>query len=345
MGKFTLNDILNSQSLAKKKPIFEIKLIHISKIKPSEANIYGMRGIEELADNIEMLGLLHNLDVKDADKDGMYEIISGERRYQACKLLYEAGNKDFEMIPCKVESAGDSDAISELKLLYANAATRELTDYEKTYQAGRIKELLVQMKKDGYEFKGRMRELVADMLNVSPAQVGRMEKINKNLSQEFKQEFEQGNIGITAAYELSGQSQKEQADTLDKYRKEGPQAIKQKPKPIENKTTVAAESQPANDCSSLEIKSREDAINALESLANRIERQSAVGRGEMVRTIRKAMEALNEKEAVWEEYQNKWGQINFRCSKCKKYHFHNGAMIREYKHCPGCGVKMKEGNK
>ena len=140
---------------------------------------------------------------------------------------------------------------------------------------------------------------------------------------------------------MSGQSQKEQADTLDKYRKEGPQAIKQKPKPIENKTTVAAESHPANTESRLEIKNREDAINALESLANRIERQSAVGRGEMVRIIRKAMEALDEKEAVWEEYQNKWGEINFRCSKCKKYHFHNGAMIREYKHCPGCGVKMR----
>lgn len=292
MGKFTINDILNSQSRSQKKPTFEIKYIHISKIKPSKANIYGMRGIEELADNIEMLGLLHNLDVKEADKDGMYEIISGERRYQACKLLYEAGNKDFEMIPCKVESAGDSDAISELKLLYANAATRELTDYEKTYQAGRIKELLVQMKKDGYEFKGRMREIVADMLNVSPAQVGRMEKINKNLSSEFKEEFQAGNIGITAAYELSGQSQKEQADTLDKYRKEGPQAIKQKPKPIENKTTVAAESHPANTESRLEIKNREDAINELKQLADKLERQSPIGRREMIRTIRAAIEAL-----------------------------------------------------
>lgn len=292
MGKFTLNDILNSQSLTQKKPIFEIKLIHISKIKPSKANIYGMRGIEELADNIEMLGLLHNLDVKDADKDGMYEIISGERRYQACKLLYEAGNKDFEMIPCKVESAGDSDAVSELKLLYANAATRELTDYEKTYQAGRIKELLVQMKKDGYEFKGRMRELVADMLNVSPAQVGRMEKINKNLLPEFKKEFEGGNIGITAAYELSGQSQKEQEDTLDRYRKEGTQAIKQKPKPIENKTPVAAESQPENDESRLEIKTRKDAIKALESIADRMEGDRPYNIVETAKAIRIAIKFL-----------------------------------------------------
>lgn len=139
---------------------------------------------------------------------------------------------------------------------------------------------------------------MADILNVSPAQVGRMEKINKNLSSEFKGEFQAGRIGITQAYELSGQSQKEQADTLDKYRKEGPQAIKQKPKPIENKTTVAAENQPINNNSSLEIKSREDAIKALESLANRIERQSAVGRGEMVRTIRAAIEKLTDQNTA-----------------------------------------------
>lgn len=298
MAKFSLNDILNSQSLSQKKPIFEIKHIHISKIKPSKANIYGMRGIEELAANIEMLGLLHNLDVKEADKDGMYEIISGERRYQACKLLYEAGNKDFETIPCKIESAGDSDAITELKLLYANATARELTDYEKTYQAGRIKELLVQMKKDGYEFKGRMRELVADILHVSPAQVGRMEKINKNLSSEFKGEFQAGNIGITAAYELSGQSQEEQEDSLKRYRKDGAAAIRPKPqkteqpKPAENQHPVAAESQPVNDDFKLEIKSREDAINELKQLADKLERQSPIGRREMIRTIRAAIEAL-----------------------------------------------------
>lgn len=143
-----------------------------------------------------------------------------------------------------------------------------------------------------------MRDLVADILHVSPAQVGRMEKINKNLSSEFKGEFQAGNIGITAAYELSGQSQEEQEDSLKRYRKDGVAVIRTKPqkteqpKPAENQHSVAAESQPANTESRLEIKTRKDAIKALESIANRIERQSAVGRGEMVRTIRAAIEAL-----------------------------------------------------
>ena len=138
MAKFTMADLLNSQSKKmEERPAFEIRHIPIDKLKPSKKNQYGIRGIEELAANIEMLGLLHNLDVKEADEAGYYEIISGERRYQACKLLYESGNQEFKTLPCKVEALTENKAISELKLLYANAAARELTDYEKTYQADR----------------------------------------------------------------------------------------------------------------------------------------------------------------------------------------------------------------
>ena len=225
MAKFTMADLLNSQSKkTEERPAFEIRHIPIDKLKPSAKNQYGIRGIKELAANIEMLGLLHNLDVKEADETGYYEIISGERRYQACKLLYESGNQEFKTLPCKVEALTENKAISELKLLYANAAARELTDYEKTYQAGRIKEILQALKKDGYKFQGRMREIVADMLDVSPAQMGRMESINKNLSPEFKEEFKAGNIGITTAYELSGQSEAEQTATLEAYKAEGAEA-------------------------------------------------------------------------------------------------------------------------
>lgn len=308
MSKFSMADLLNSQSkkpTAQARPAFEIRHIPIEKLKPSEKNIYGMRGIEELAANIEMLGLLHNLDVKEADTAGYYEIISGERRYQACKLLYEGGNQDFATIPCKVEAPTEDKALEELKLLYANAAARELTDYEKTYQAGRIKELLQDLKKDGYKFKGRMREIVADMLEVSPAQMGRMESINKNLSAEFAEEFKAGKIGITTAYELSGQSKEQQAAALAAYREEGAEALK-KPKPQKPKPQAAPQPpqtahtppqpQPVGNPDRLEYQSGADALQALRSLANSIERQAPIGRGEMVRIIRAAARALEERE-------------------------------------------------
>lgn len=315
MAKFTMADLLNSQSKKmEERPAFEIRHIPIDKLKPSKKNQYGIRGIEELAANIEMLGLLHNLDVKEADEAGYYEIISGERRYQACKLLYESGNQEFKTLPCKVEALTENKAISELKLLYANAAARELTDYEKTYQAGRIKEILQALKKDGYKFQGRMREIVADMLDVSPAQMGRMESINKNLSPEFKEEFKAGNIGITTAYELSGQSEAEQAATLEAYKAEGAEAIK-KPKPPKvtppaaakppKVTPTAPQPQPSGKPEQLEYKSHADALQALYSLADRLERQAPIGRGEMVRTIRAAARMLEK-----DENQVEWGEVS-----------------------------------
>lgn len=315
MAKFTMADLLNSQSKKmEERPAFEIRHIPIDKLKPSKKNQYGIRGIEELAANIEMLGLLHNLDVKEADEAGYYEIISGERRYQACKLLYESGNQEFKTLPCKVEALTENKAISELKLLYANAAARELTDYEKTYQAGRIKEILQALKKDGYKFQGRMREIVADMLDVSPAQMGRMESINKNLSPEFKEEFKAGNIGITTAYELSGQSEAEQAATLEAYKAEGAEALK-KPKPPKvtppaaaqppKVTPTAPQPQPSGKPEQLEYKSHADALQALYSLADRLERQAPIGRGEMVRTIRAAARMLEK-----DENQVEWGEVS-----------------------------------
>lgn len=315
MAKFTMADLLNSQSKKmEERPAFEIRHIPIDKLKPSKKNQYGIRGIEELAANIEMLGLLHNLDVKEADEAGYYEIISGERRYQACKLLYESGNQEFKTLPCKVEALTENKAISELKLLYANAAARELTDYEKIYQAGRIKEILQALKKDGYKFQGRMREIVADMLDVSPAQMGRMESINKNLSPEFKEEFKAGNIGITTAYELSGQSEAEQAATLEAYKAEGAEALK-KPKPPKvtppaaaqppKVTPTAPQPQPSGKPEQLEYKSHADALQALYSLADRLERQAPIGRGEMVRTIRAAARMLEK-----DENQVEWGEVS-----------------------------------
>lgn len=46
--------------------------------------------------------------------------------------------------------------------------------------------------------------------------------------------------------------------------------------------------------------------------------------------------------AYWQRYKEDSSEINFRCSHCKGYHFHNGAMRKKYKHCPNCGAKMDQ---
>ena len=265
-------DLLNSQSKAKRPETEEntenwkTQLIPLEKIIPSEKNKYGIRDIEDLATKIEMVGLLHNLVVRRGAEPDTYELVSGERRLEALKLLVNQGKTQFSAAPCKVEKEENS-LISELQLIFANSTARDFTDYERTYQANRTRELFEELKKSGYKFKGRMREIVADALNVSSAQMGRMESINKNLSPGFKEEFKSGNIGMTAAYELSRLPPQQQEQEMQKFKDSGSLEIKavqqerektkipekpapplpKEPKPAQQQTSPAAsaETQPA----------------------------------------------------------------------------------------------------
>lgn len=229
-GKFDMRSLFNAQSVgADSKPLVntEISYLPIDSLIPSKKNKYAIDNIEKLAADIEEMGLLHNLVVREADAGGKHEIISGERRYRACKLLYDAGDKRFANLPCRITNNGNQ-AMDEIMLLAANASARELSDYEKTWQAGRLKELLLDLKASGHKFKGRMRDVVAEMLDVSPAQMGRMEKINKALVPEAKEKFKDGEIGIVKAYELAGMDEEQQLAALNAEL--SPQSIKQKPK-------------------------------------------------------------------------------------------------------------------
>ena len=206
MAKFNLTTILNETSLSERKKKnpdnWDISNIQIERIVPSEKNLYGIRDIETLADSIRNVGLLHNLVVREANADGLFEIISGERRYRACKLLYEEGDIRFASLPAKVESR-ESNEVSELKLIIANSAVRELNDYEKIQQAARIKELLKSLKEQGFPFSGRMRDAVASLMNESAANIARYEVISSNLPSVDLNALRDGDIGITKAYELA----------------------------------------------------------------------------------------------------------------------------------------------
>ena len=190
--------------------------IPIERIKPNPANFYSMSEIESLAASIEEHGLLHNLVVRVPDKDGNYEIVSGERRYRACMMLRDSDENQYKTIPCKIDADG-----TELKLIYSNATARVLSDYELTKQAARTKSLMIQMRSEGHKFKGRMRDIVAEMLSVSSAQIGRMERISNNLLPEFMAEFKAGRIGITAAYDLSNLDVQEQNAAYSLYQETG----------------------------------------------------------------------------------------------------------------------------
>lgn len=191
---------------------FRVQYIDIKDIERNKKNFYEIVNVDELAEDIKMNGLNHNLVVRKLD-NGKYELISGERRYTALTQLVEQGNEIFALVPCKVIEANDID--SEIILIQANAQTRELTEIEKLEQVKRLTELYKTKKKNGEKVPGKIREIIANDLKLSPTQVGRYERINKNLIPELKEILENGNLTIANASEFSSLSEDNQKVILE----------------------------------------------------------------------------------------------------------------------------------
>lgn len=225
MTKFNLNQLLNSASTngtadseESRRPPLKVIPIKLDKLTPSKNNFYSVENVDELKASIEIFGVLQNLTVKPLD-NGMYEIISGHRRYKACTELVAEGKTEFEYVPCGIQA--ERDEIKEnIILIMTNSTTRELSDWEKMKQAEELRKNFEILKKRE-NLPGRVRDLVADALNTSATQIGRLNAIENNLTPEFKEEFKDGKIGTSAAYELSGMSKEQQAAAFDEYKEKG----------------------------------------------------------------------------------------------------------------------------
>ena len=256
MAAFDLNNLLNGKSKAAVQRTeeqaegqeqdngFKIVMLDAEDLMPSKDNFYSTENIEELAVSIELAGgIEQNLVVK-PQAHGKYEVIAGHRRRLAALKLVNEGKEEYRKIPCRIKT--ESDAIKDkLSLIFTNSTARQLTDWEKIQQAKELKEVLIEYKKALEEENkdkpkeervrmGRIRDIVAQMLNTSTTQVGRMEAIVNNLSPEFKQELEKGNINISTAHELSRLDEEKQAQAYAQYEEKGElhiKDVKAEPKP------------------------------------------------------------------------------------------------------------------
>jgi ParB family chromosome partitioning protein len=90
----------------------------------------------------------------------------------------------------------------ELRLIYANSATRVMTPAEVSKQAERIEAILYQLSEEGVEFKGRMRDHVAKACAVSKSKIARLHAIRNNLVPELLAYFDDNELNESEAYEL-----------------------------------------------------------------------------------------------------------------------------------------------
>ena len=178
-----------------------IEYIGLDKLHDDPNNFYSLDGIEELAENIEFAGLQQPVRVRrDAEHSGEYIIVSGHRRTAAMRKIVEDGNKAFETVPCIVEAEGGSEALRELRLIYANSDTRRMSSADISKQAERIERL----KEEGVEFPGRMRDHVAEACKVSKSKLSRLKVIRDKLAPDiYAGYYERGKLPEDTAYELA----------------------------------------------------------------------------------------------------------------------------------------------
>jgi ParB-like chromosome segregation protein Spo0J len=208
------------------KARFRTKDISIKKLYSNDKNFYSVTDIEPLAQKILLVGLIENLEVvHDPCDQGEYRITAGERRWRALKLLVEQGYADFEMVTCQIQTPASADE-EMLRLIiandYRNKTVADILEEEK-----QLKDILQRMKQEGRTIKGykldsgRLRDVIAKMLQMPATKIAQIESINKHLIPEFAEELKEGRLTFSAAYMISGMNEETQAEMLERYQENG----------------------------------------------------------------------------------------------------------------------------
>lgn len=228
---FNLADMVNNR----KKPtetenISDTVYRDVFELEPSKENFYSTdpEKLQGLKNSILLFGVMQDVLIEDVD--GKDRIISGHCRTMCCRMLVEEGHEEFRKINCKYTKVNlntekfpeDKDGkveqlINKLGIIQANRF-REKSDWEKMQEALITEEVIKELR-DLVDLQGTTRSMVQATLGTSGTQLERYHAIQKKLSQEFMQEFQNGNINISVARELTDLDEKHQDEALGLYKK------------------------------------------------------------------------------------------------------------------------------
>ena len=182
---------------------------------PSKGNFYSVEDVQDLKQSIELLGVLQPLLVTDEEEDGKRRIIAGHRRRLAVMQLVDEGKERFRRVPILIKPKKNA-ILDRLALIMANRF-REKTDWERMTEALETEKLVLELK-ESMNIPGRTRDLLAEIIETSPAQVGRYKAIYNNIIPELMAEFKANRIVISVIYEASGLPEDYQKQAAEVFR-------------------------------------------------------------------------------------------------------------------------------
>lgn len=217
---FNILDLMNGATRAAVEGVDEYEDIRLSleEIVITKHNRYSMDELEELATSILMDGLQEPIIL--GRVDGKFLLSGGHRRAEALLILKAEGHEEItKAVPCRFKDMTETQF--RLSLLIGNTFNRKMTDFDIMNQAADWKEVLTRARKEKLlilEAGKRVRDYVAEILGESQTKIAQLEAINNNAVPEVKEQFQNGSIGITSAYEaskLSEDAQKEVAAAVE----------------------------------------------------------------------------------------------------------------------------------
>lgn len=255
MGKFkdfmggTGAGLLNEASKNLAKNNMEITYIPRDEIYKNPKNEYSISDIENLADLIYVMGLREPLGVK--PEGSRYKLIEGERRLTAIDKLIADGKWEGD-IPCIIrekELKVNLDILSDeekeiLEIAGTNAGQRKYSEADYLFEVEKLEPIYKKLKASGigeftYESDTgekitqsltgkKSRELLAERLNVSPAQVGKISKVANSGTEELKEAVKDGTANIAVAAEIAAMEKEDQKRLIEQHQKENGKAISKK---------------------------------------------------------------------------------------------------------------------
>lgn len=210
---FNILEMLNSttMSMAENTEDYTSIVLDYKDIVVTKHNKYSMNELQEMATGIAMDGLQEPLIL--GRINGEYWLVSGHRRIAGIDILVQEGNEKYRKVDCRYKDM--TETWFKIALLCGNSFNRKMTDYDLMMQAEEWKGVLTQARKEKaikLEKGERIRDYVAAVLGETTGKIGTLATINKNATQEIKEEFKTGNIGITAAAAASQLPQEDQEE-------------------------------------------------------------------------------------------------------------------------------------
>ena len=223
MAKHELADLLNnienavmeSEEQAKESSLISHpENISVDKIIENEDNIFELEDTDEqiqsLADSIETNGLIHRPAVSYHSETDEYLVLSGHRRIRAMRDYL-----GYEYIPCEVYD--NLDETTESLILYdANIEVRDISDNKKLKLYEMYAEKLKELKQLGTidtlrGFDGSIQRYIAKKLDVTERQVRTYKNLSEKLTEEEKQQIEQGQISVNEGKRIVTERKEEKA--------------------------------------------------------------------------------------------------------------------------------------